>query len=549
MSLLRFLWRWFVRFTAAAFLLGAGVLAFHWAKYRPRCVIVSDSQAIHFSDDGNTLITGYTGTQIGNMLQGGEGKLPIKVWDTRSGALIRSLLNDVKAFKLYEVCPTRNLVAVDLGDGTIRFADWQTGAEWSVDVGAGAVGGMWCSPRGDLLFVRIEKGTESGIMIDLAGRVTVHRFERGAQGIRFSRDGARWYFTMDDRSHIWNTATRQVEADFAVCNFFDDRWRVRHNLDDLSLMLYDGDSVEPTARIHPALPPKFPSIQSIDVELRRKIDSSRGYHFSPSGRLFATYKEPWGGINGVLEIWEAATGRQIAAFPQLQRGWAWFVNDDALMFFDRSKTPLDPVAIANAANTGGLIETAVFVDISTKSIRWQRPAQMGTLFVWSDDLAIQVTPNGTWDVFDPATGQARRTLPHPFAPDAFMMTFTDDKSLVCAYGRRRTPPVPDYLPKWITRWMHAQSGAVQILDTQAERLVFEMNTPTDSGAVISKDRHTLVSFDLSTGREPPYHFRFYDLHTKRPWFWALGGPGCMVILALLWRRWRSQRADRIPVSS
>lgn len=550
-----------MRILAAAFLIAAGVGAFHWAKYSPRCVIVSDAHAIHFSDDGNVLVTGHTGTQIGNWRQGGDSKPPLKVWDTRSGALVRSLLTDVKAFRRYDISSTANLIAVDLGGDAIRVANWQTGDEWRIDVGPGLPDRMTFSPRGDLLFIRLKEHPYREVMIDLASRAIVHRFEPGTQGSHFTPDGSHWRFVMKQQLYLWNTVTHKIDAELPVGIFHaDDRWFVVRDSKDLSLVLHNAESMAVTASVRPALPPKFHLIKSFDTDawalIRMKVEASRDYIFSPSGKRLATYARSFDGFNGALEVWDAGTGRQIAAFPTLERGYAYFVSDDTIVFFDQSHTPVDPLAYANFVNAHGFVPTATLIDVPSGSIRWKRPAAFGKFLVFREDFVVHLTPEGTWDLLDLATGESRSSLPHPFAADGFRASFTTDKNLICVYGRRREPPLPAFLQKWLARWLAVESGAVQILDTSSKRMVFELNTAVDSGAVISKDCRTLLSFDFSGGlgfstvkakppTHPAYHFRFYDLdNAVKPWIWALAAPAGIVILSLLWRRWRASRVNR-----
>jgi hypothetical protein len=302
----------------------------------------------------------------------------------------------------------------------------------------------------------------------------------------------------------------------------------------------------PMSRIQPVTPLNKSQMETLEPVMRAQILSNRDYSFSPNGRTIATYAHP-NGCDGALEIWETATGKRMALFPALKRGWAWFVSDDTLIFFDRSHIPTHGIQ-----NVDPLEAKAALIDILANSVRWQRPAPLGRFIPLANDTAVILTREGAWEVLDLPSGETRRALPHPFAANQFMVSFSADKSLAWAYGRRRTPSIPEWVPKWITRWMYEHSGAVQILDTRTERIIFGMNTPTGAGAVVSNDCRTFVSFDtsmdLKTGAGTPdqsvYHHRFYDLQTKTPWIWALAVPGGIVALALLWRRWRSSRAHR-----
>jgi hypothetical protein len=106
--------RWSLRLLGVGVLVAVGCVAFHTAKTWPRSVIVSDTHILDFADDGGTILTGYTGMQIGSMIQGGEGKPPLKVWDTRSGEVILTLLDDVKGLGDLAICRTHGRLAIDL---------------------------------------------------------------------------------------------------------------------------------------------------------------------------------------------------------------------------------------------------------------------------------------------------------------------------------------------------------------------------------------------------------------------------------------------------
>ena len=549
--------RWAVRLVGVGILVAAGIVSFRVAKTWPRCVITSDLHAIHFSADGATLITGHEAVCIGNVTggkSGAEGKSPLKVWDTRSGKLVRSLLNDVKTFKDYAVCEKRTLLAVDLG-GTIRFADWRTGEEWNIEVGPGQVQRLRFSPRGDLLSVRAEGHPEPEAMIDLERRAIVKRFERAARGAWFNADGSRWHYGLRDRTHIWNTTTHEVEADVPGGSFYlDGPCFVHRSRENLDLMLRDGDLLAVKARIRPAPPPEYREAKSIDAELRGKIHDCRHVAFSPSGRLVATFAQPYDALDGILEIWDTDTGRQVAAFPELKRGWGWFhVDDDLFAFTDRSHTPRDPATVSNLGNQ--IVNVETMVDVASSVIRWRRPTnQLGMIYVLRKDTAIHATPEGTWEIFDAATGESRCSLPHPFAAGAFFVTFSKDRRLVYAFGKRRAAPLPAFWDKWLGKWLGGTTGGVQVLDSVSDRIILDLHTDAGVGAVLSEDGRTLLTQDLGSagfgggrGRDSP-HFRFYDLHSNKPWFWAASVPTGLLALAWLWRRWRAcpKRGAKVP---
>jgi WD40 repeat protein len=548
--------RWAVRLIGVGILVVAGMVAYRVAKIWPRCVIASDTQAIHFSADGATLITGHELICIGNVTGGGSGagKPPLQVWDTRSGKLVRSLLNDVETFKRYAVCEKRTLIAVAL-DGTIRFADWQTGEEWNIEVGPAEVPHLTFSPRGDLLAVRAEGQLQPEAMIDLARRAIVHRFEREARGSWFNADGSRWYYNLRGRMHAWNTTTHEVEAEVAEGSLYaEDRFYVHRSAEDLDLVLRDGASLAEKVRLRLAPPPELRAVKSIDAELRGRIHDCRHIAFSPSGRRAATFAEPFDAFDGVLEIWDTGTGRQVAAFPELKRGWGGFhVDDDLFVFMDRSHTPRDATTVANLGDR--IFDVVTMVDLASGMIRWRIPTrQFAAIYVLRKDTAVHATREGTWEIFDAVTGESRCSQPHPFAAGAFVAVDSKDQRLVYAFGKRRAAPLPPFWDKWLGKWLGAESGGVQVLDTVSDRLVLDLHTDAGVGAVLSEDSRTLLTQDLAgigfgrgRGSGSP-HFRFYDLDSKKPWFWAASVPAGLLGLAWLWRRWRNwrKRGTNVP---
>lgn len=547
--------RWTVRLIGVGILVAAGIVSFRVAKTWPRSVIASDLHAIHFSADGATLITGHQAVCIGNVTggtSGATGKAPLKVWDTHSGKLVRTLLNDVKTFKDYKVCEQRTLLAVGLG-GTIRLADWQTGEEWNIEVGPGEVQSLRFSPRDDLLSVRAEGHAQPEAMIDLERRAIVQRFEREASGLYYIGDGSRWYYRLRHRMHVWNT-THDLEVDVPEGIFYaDGRFYVHRSPNDLDLVIRDGVSFAERVRIRPALPPEHLAAKSIDAELRGKIHDCRHVAFSPSGRRVATFAEPYDAFDGVLEIWDTDTGRQVAAFPELKRGWGWFHDDDMFLFTDRSHTPSDATTVANLGNRIFNVET--MVDVPNGVIRWRRPTTFARLFVLRSDTAVHATPEGSWEIFDAATGEPRTSLPHPFETGKYIATFSKDERLVFAFGKRRAASLPAFWDKWLGKWLGGTSGGVQVLDTVSDRIILDLHTDAGVGAVLSEDGRTLLTHDLGLagfgrGRaRDGTQFRFYDLHSNKPWFWAATVPGGLLGVAWLWRRWRLWRKRGMKVPS
>src|SRR5262245_13399960 len=127
--------------TVSLVALGAlGFVTFAMVRYRPRCVIEGNHGIITLSADGSSLLT-FTAAARG---AGGGG--PLHVWHTHCGRSRRTYLDDAERVN-WCLLPDNRLVA-DPGDGTLRFLDWRTGDEHSLELrGRGGWKEMTFSPR------------------------------------------------------------------------------------------------------------------------------------------------------------------------------------------------------------------------------------------------------------------------------------------------------------------------------------------------------------------------------------------------------------------
>ena len=64
-----------------------------------------------------------------------------------------------------------------------------------------------------------------------------------------------------------------------------------------------------------------------------------------------------------------------------------------------------------------------------------------------------------------------------------------------------------------------------------------LNIGTSDGVELSGDGSTLVCFEYSDTGAPVYRFRFHDLRSHRPWYWAAAAPTALLVLWLLARTW------------
>lgn len=506
-----------LRLFGATLLVATGYAAFHTAKTWPRCVITHDKHILHFSDDGRTIVTGYTGVHIGPVQNMGEYKLPLQVWDTHDGTVVKTVMQDAALAKNCTFSADRRYSMADLDQGTLLLVDWQTGAETRISIDhPHDIRGFYFSPSADLFYLYLPGSKQPHVLIDVAKcEVAVRLFADDFPAVRFSGDGSRLYLLTERGVAAWNTRTRRIEGAFEgseAVQFDRQEKRVATGIGKRTLVIWDTVTFQPIGRIDDT-----------------KIDLH--YHnvsMSPSGKLVAMF--PHAGLPTKVKndlsarVWETDTGRLVATVPLERPVWAWLDDDKQWRLFDEQEFKL--------------------VDIATSTVLWRKPAQLGRLFFFNQDFGLHANPQGTWDFFDPATGEVKVQLPFPFDPKASQIASANDWGAVCTFGRRTEPSLPPWLDKWIGRYLGPSDGEVQVLDRAARRIVFQMHTSADEGAVVSKDGKTLLIYDrprdgggAAAAATPSYRFRFYDMYTWRPWFWALGIPVALFAIFLMWRRW------------
>jgi hypothetical protein len=265
------------------------------------------------------------------------------------------------------------------------------------------------------------------------------------------------------------------------------------------------------------------------------INDTHILHFSDDGSIatYALHARPYSKINdGTLELWDVASAGRTAAFPALGNGLAYFADDSTLVFFDTRE--------------GESLGHVTVIDVLTGAVRWERTATIGHIFFLDPTTAIHADPQGTWEILDAATGRSRRSMPQPFVPRQFMMSYEKERRFVVAYGPRRAPAIAAWWEKWAPGWLRTSSSGVHVVDVRNQCIAFDLRFGVETGGVLSEDGRTLLCYDFSHDpgsgpKTPAYRFRFYDLESNEPWLWAVAVPAGLLSVVLVWRWWRRKR--------
>ena len=572
MTFLRFVGRWLLRLVALTLLTASGFFAFQWAKLRPRCVIVCKTHNLHWSDDGAFLLTGSSIADQPKESRFQQYKTPFLVWDTHTGSIVHTMLQDVAGVEFYTFSNDDRHVIAYLGKGVARLVDWRNAQEWDIATEhANERTGFTFAPRGDWFYVYDPGQKAPHLLIDVAKRQIAVRLEGDKyQAHGFSADGARFYFWKDKRLHAWNTQTQQIDGSFAISRpmQFDrqDRRLVAAAADGKSLVVWDTTTFQPLAKIQVASP--APASQSREANEPLNANDALAWLdwpcevvFSPSGNRLATFPNSLRDAPaGVLEFWEADSGRKLASLPLKSGSFgSHFVNDANFLSFEPGMPGRMLWRMEGISVPSKLIDAATARVVMDDTVTW------GYLQQLNESVLIRLDEPKFWRLIDANTGKSISTNAHPFATGqqqfegfrGIHLSSHDVQELyVCLYGKCRTPELPGFLERWLVRWRPPASGAVQVIERKTGQVSYQMNIGTDDWAYVSKDGATLMIYteilDEDSKRPPPerrtFQFRFYDLHSVTPWLWAFAAPSALIALILLWRMMRSKMrtASRTP---
>jgi hypothetical protein len=514
--------RWLARTFAVAVLAGVGVLAFHIAKYTPRCVISSDRHLLHFSDDGRTIITGYTGVYIGPVQVMGNCAPPLRVWDTHSGAVVREAMAGHEAAKHIVFAPDRRWSMADLGGGRLCLVDWQTGEESIIRVGHEiAISGFQFSPCSQWFYVYAPESKQPHELIDVHGRTVAARLDAHANApAEFSRDGDRLYIRTARGLKAWGTRQRKFVGEIdggRVLAFDPSGKRAAVQAGDRTLAIWDTETFRPIAKIDDIKT----NVWNLNVA------------FSPSGKRLAL--SPRGGFEDLSAyFWDVDTGQLINQVPVGEAGWGFFTDERHFEFREDKSWKLIEVDEATCVTM---------------------PGEPGRAFHVTAGLVVSANAAGAWDFVNPATGEVEHRLPLPIEIGSLRVAIMNDRGVLCSFGRCTTA-LPKWLEPWVSRGFGSTEGVVQVLDPAARRVEFQMRIGPRDAALVSRDASTLLVYDVpsqlggglpvgplpAAAATPQYRFRFYDLQSHRPWLWATATPAGILVVWLLWRTWRRRHA-------
>lgn len=256
-------------------------------------------QSVAFSPDGLTLATGSANRASSSVEISSSGST--KLWDTKSGELLRSLEGQRATVNSVTFSPDGELVAVGSKDRTAKLWDAKTGKLLrSLESLSSPINSVSFSPDGQLVAIGSEDNTAK--LWDIrTGKLfrSLHGHSAPLHAVVFSPDGQLLATGSDDGTvKIWEAKTgvllqslETLSALILSVAFSPDGRTVAAGSNDRLARLWDAK----TGKLLFSLPGHGSSVLSIA--------------FSPDGLTVVT-----GSYDGIARLWKAGTGSQIRSF-------------------------------------------------------------------------------------------------------------------------------------------------------------------------------------------------------------------------------------------
>jgi WD40 repeat protein len=156
-------------------------------------------------------VTGVAFSPDGSLLATVSGDLTARLWQAASGTLLRTMRTGYVSYVTgVSFSPDGSLLATVGWDPTVRLWDVGTGSLWRAFTGRGAgVSGVVFSPDGTLVAAADDDGTAQLWDLTTGALVrTLTGHDRGVTGVAFSPDGSLLATASEDRTaRLWEVAT------------------------------------------------------------------------------------------------------------------------------------------------------------------------------------------------------------------------------------------------------------------------------------------------------------------------------------------------------
>lgn len=515
----------------------------------PRRVIEGRLWPVSLSADGATLVT-YASN--GKRFCG-----PLQVWDTRSGACLRSYDSKSDADSGFvRVSPDQRYL-LRAGSDTLHCADWRNDRTWSISVRAQRVVNF--SPDGRHVRVAFEKPSASKIYELETGREVADvgwlsvRWDgwhaRGGTAVLYGR-----HFERKQDSHLclqelatgkmlmsWDRVDpfRALSPDgWTLVIDMEDRDRVLEKRTQRWLEVWDLRTLQERGRI---------------------LLSSKHLHvgmgmgdISPDSRTLLLVTSEEGGSS--LQLWDLHSLKRIR---QIELPGEYLNR----FFFTPDSQAIMALLASEHWNNGEKPKRLAQWDVATGAERWSREYDIiegglfGSLFLENGSkLALLNFFAGTppnirrsVTVLKTETGQRIHKI-HDMNSDYShgsenrgIFTETIDPTKVPWWQQKMNAWLPKLFPLSRTDQRVFDLATGRTL-ARVHHFVDEWRGhPFDERAALSKDGTTWVTLQESPGHTDGHCLRVWDVPQAAPWRWVLVPPLAWLAVASAWLAWRRKR--------